>query len=399
MRRQAKHMATGDFSNKVNVYGTDEIGQLAATFNELNDQLQLAQATTEGERRKLSSVLANMTDGVIATDENGNIILMNEPAAKLINRSLDEVQGEPLLDVLGINDQVSDLYEVKDVNSIVIDFSEDDNPLLLKANFSVIQDETGEMSGFLTVISDVTEQEKIERERREFVANVSHELRTPLTTMRSYVEALTEGSWQDKEIAPKFLGVVQNETERMIRLVNDLLQLSKMDNKDYGISKERVDYIEFMHQIVDRFEMNIGDTLSFKRKFPTENYYVWIDKDKITQVLDNVISNAIKYSPEGGVITVEIVKERHRLLTKIIDQGVGIPEENLEKIFERFYRVDKARTRQLGGTGLGLAISREFIEIHDGKIWASSKEGKGTTITFSLPLMRKKRGSGNDRTY
>ena len=392
MRRQAKIMATGDFSQKVNVYGPDEIGQLASTFNELNDQLQLATATTEGERRKLSSVLANMNDGVISTDRDGRIILMNNPAEELVRKTFEEASGEPLLEVLGIQDEVTNLEEVKDLNSVIIDFSEDDNQLLLKANFSVIQDEHGEMAGFLTVISDVTEQEKIERERREFVANVSHELRTPLTTMRSYIEALTDGSWQDKEIAPKFLGVVQNETERMIRLVNDLLQLSKMDNKDYGLSRERVKYIEYIDQIVDRFEMNIGDTLTLERKLPKDQYHVWIDKDKLTQVLDNIISNAIKYSPEGGKIKIEVVKDKERLLTKITDQGVGIPEENLERIFERFYRVDKARTRQLGGTGLGLAIAKELINAHGGDIWASSQENQGTTIAFSLPLMRKKRG-------
>ena len=392
MRRQAKNMATGDFSQKVNVYGPDEIGQLASTFNELNDQLQLATATTEGERRKLSSVLANMNDGVISTDRDGRIILMNNPAEELVRKTFEEASGEPLLEILGIQDEVTNLEEVKDLNSVIIDFSEDDNQLLLKANFSVIQDEHGEMAGFLTVISDVTEQEKIERERREFVANVSHELRTPLTTMRSYIEALTDGSWQDKEIAPKFLGVVQNETERMIRLVNDLLQLSKMDNKDYGLSRERVKYIEYIDQIVDRFEMNIGDTLTLERKLPKDQYHVWIDKDKLTQVLDNIISNAIKYSTEGGKIKIEVVKDKERLLTKITDQGVGIPEENLERIFERFYRVDKARTRQLGGTGLGLAIAKELINAHGGDIWASSQENQGTTIAFSLPLMRKKRG-------
>src|SRR5690554_2539499 len=165
-----------------------------------------------------------------------------------------------------------------------------------------------------------------------------------------------------------------------------------MDNKDYGLSRERVKYIEYIDQIVDRFEMNIGDTLTLERKLPKDQYHVWSDKDKLTQVLDNIISNAIKYSPEGGKIKIEVVKDKERLLTKITDQGVGIPEENLERIFERFYRVDKARTRQLGGTGLGLAIAKELINAHGGDIWASSQENQGTTIAFSLPLMRKKRG-------
>ncbi|WP_027964556.1 cell wall metabolism sensor histidine kinase WalK [Halalkalibacillus halophilus] len=392
MRKQARTMAAGDFSKKVNVYGEDEIGQLAHSFNDLNNKIQLAQATTEGERRKLSSVLSNMSDGVIATDHLGDVILMNEPAAKLIGRNYVEVQGEPLLAVLGIQNQNTDLQEVKEMNGMIIDFSEEEEQLLLKANFSVIQDEYGEINGFITVLSDVTEDEKIERERREFVANVSHELRTPLTTMRSYLEALTDGTtWKDENIAPKFLNVVQTESERMIRMVNDLLQLSKMDNKDYRLQKRRVEYVEYINHIADRFALNLKDELNLLRELPSEACYVWIDQDKLTQVLDNIISNAIKYSPEGGEIIISAEKQRHQILTKVSDQGVGIPEENLEKIFDRFYRVDKARNRQLGGTGLGLAIAKELIEAHDGKIWAESNEGNGTTILFSLPLMRKKR--------
>lgn len=240
MKRQAQVMATGNFSQKVNVYGTDEIGQLAVTFNDLNDKLRLSYAATEGERKKLSSVLRNMTDGVIATDKKGDVTLLNEPAMKLMRKDYSELHGKPLLTVLGMDEHYSDLFEIKDENSLIIDFSEGEQDLLLKANFSVIEDEKGEMNGFLTVLSDVTEQEKIERERREFVANVSHELRTPLTTMRSYLEALSdESTLKNEEIAPKFLNVTQNETERMIRLVNDLLQLSKMDNKDYHIHKKR----------------------------------------------------------------------------------------------------------------------------------------------------------------
>ncbi|WP_017187779.1 ATP-binding protein, partial [Alkalibacillus haloalkaliphilus] len=348
------------------------------SFNDLNDQLQLAQATTEGERRKLSSVLSNMTDGVIATDEHGDIILMNEPASKLIGQNYIEVQSEPLLDVLGLNSHVNNLEEIKEIGSTIIDFSDDDQELLLKANFSAIQDEAEEMNGFLTVISDVTEEERVERERREFVANVSHELRTPLTTMRSYLEALTDDStWKDETITPKFLNVVQNESDRMIRLVNDLLQLSKMDNKDYLLEKERVEYVKYIDQVVDRFSFNIKDGLSLTRNLPKDHCYVWMDSDKLTQVLDNIISNAIKYSPEGGEINVTVKKERHHILTQVSDEGVGIPTENLEKVFDRFYRVDKARTRQLGGTGLGLAIAKELIEAHDGKIWQIAVKEKG----------------------
>ncbi|MGP4073699.1 cell wall metabolism sensor histidine kinase WalK [Piscibacillus sp. B03] len=393
MRKQAKVMGQGDYSKKVNVYGTDEIGQLAITFNELNDKIKAAQASTEGERRKLSLVLTNMTDGVIATNEYGEVILMNLPAEKLLNMTQESIQGKSLIDLLGIEEDVSDVNELKDMKSTILDLSEGDQLLLVRANFSEVQDENDEMSGIITVISDVTEQEKIERERRDFVANVSHELRTPLTTMRSYLEALTDGeTWKNENIAPKFLSVTQKETERMIRLVNDLLQLSKMDNKDYQLHKERVNYIDFIHHVVDRFELNLKEDITISREIPKRDYRVWIDKDKIIQVLDNIISNAIKYSPQGGEIVVKVVEEKHQLLTKISDEGVGIPEEKLDRIFDRFYRADKARSRQLGGTGLGLAIAKDLIEAHDGEVWAESKVNEGTTITFRLPLMQKKRG-------
>ncbi|RCW64526.1 cell wall metabolism sensor histidine kinase WalK [Saliterribacillus persicus] len=392
MRKQAIVMAEGDFSQKVNVYGSDEIGQLATTFNDMNDKLRQANLTTEEERRKLSSVLSNMSDGVIATDEHGHIVLMNEPAVNLIGLTFEQAKGRTLIEVLQLEDKVVDVRELEETGSVTIDFSDDEAFFLIKANFSVVQDEFEHFNGLITVISDVTEQEKVEQERREFVSNVSHELRTPLTTMRSYLEALTEGAWKDESIAPQFLEVTQNETERMIRLVNDLLQLSKMDHKEKAMYKERVNIVPFFHHIIDRFEMNKLETIGIDRKIPRESIFIWLDKDKITQVVDNIISNAIKYSPEGGNITFQVIKEKQRVRISISDQGLGIEREKLDKIFDRFYRVDKARSRELGGTGLGLAISKEIIDAHHGHIWASSKEGQGTTIFFTLPLTTRKRG-------
>ncbi|UOQ49600.1 cell wall metabolism sensor histidine kinase WalK [Gracilibacillus caseinilyticus] len=394
MRKQAMGMARGDFSRKVNVYGQDEIGQLATTFNDMNDRLRIANQTTEEERRKLSSVLSNMSDGVIATDEHGKITLMNDPANHLIGISLDDAKGLPIVEVLQIEDKVIDAKELDEAGSLTIDYSDEEQLFLVKANFSLVHDEENHFMGLITVISDVTEQEKIDRERKEFVSNVSHELRTPLTTMRSYLEALTDGgALEDEELAPKFLSVTQNETERMIRLVNDLLQLSKMDNKENAILKQRLDIIPLFHHILDRFEMNKAEKIHFERKIPDDSIFVMVDQDKITQVTDNILSNAIKYSPEGGKITFQVIREQQRVRISISDQGLGIAKEKLDKIFERFYRVDKARSRELGGTGLGLAISKEIIEAHHGHIWASSKEGQGTTIFFTLPLTNRKRGS------
>ncbi|WP_409272843.1 cell wall metabolism sensor histidine kinase WalK [Neobacillus sp. SCS-31] len=385
MKKQALAMAKGNFSRKVKVYGYDEIGTLAMTFNNLTKKLQEAQATTEGERRKLSSVLSYMTDGVIATDRRGRVIVINDPAAKMLGVSRETVLSRPIVSVLDLDEAYTfeELLEIKD--SIILDYSTKHTPYILRANLSVIQKETGFVNGLITVLHDITEQEKIDTERREFVANVSHELRTPLTTMRSYLEALADGVMGDPEVGPQFLNVAQTETERMIRLVNDLLQLSKMDSRDYRLSKEWVDFTEFFSRIIDRFEMAKRENVRFTRILPRKPLFVEIDEDKLTQVLDNIISNALKYSPEGGEVIFTVLEEEGKITVSIKDEGIGIPKENLGKIFDRFYRVDKARTRKLGGTGLGLAIAREMVNAHGGTIWATSEEGKGTQIIFTLP--------------
>jgi two-component system sensor histidine kinase VicK len=388
MKKQALAMTKGNFSRKVKVYGNDEIGTLAITFNNLTKKLQEAQAMTEGERRKLSSVLSYMTDGVIATDRKGRVILINEPAAEMLNVSRETVLTQPIVELLDLDDTNSfeDLLEEKD--SIILDYSTNKERYFLRANFSVIQKETGFVNGLIAVLHDITDQEKIDAERREFVANVSHELRTPLTTMRSYLEALADGAWRDEEIAPNFLEVTRTETERMIRLVNDLLQLSKMDSTDYRLTIEWVNFVDFFDRIIDRFEMSKEQNVTFKRKLPKHAIFVEVDEDKMTQVLYNIISNALKYSPEGGQVTFSMKEKDEQIIVSISDQGVGIPKENIGKIFDRFYRVDKARTRKLGGTGLGLAIAKEMVNAHGGAIWATSEEGKGTKISFSLPYER-----------
>ncbi|MEK3992602.1 MULTISPECIES: cell wall metabolism sensor histidine kinase WalK [Robertmurraya] len=388
MRKQAQAMAKGNFSRKVKVFGYDEIGQLAITFNNLTKKLQEAQATTEGERRKLTSVLSYMTDGVVATDRKGRVILINEPAAKLLSVSRETILSSSIVSLLGLEEDYTFEDLLVEKESLILDYSTATKPLILRANFSVIQKETGFVNGLITVLHDITEQEKIDLERREFVANVSHELRTPLTTMRSYLEALSDGAWKDEEIAPNFLSVTQTETERMIRLVNDLLQLSKMDSKDYRLKKEWLNFVDFFNRIIDRFEIIKDENTVFERKLLEQGAFVEGDQDKLTQVLDNIISNAMKYSPQGGKITFKMEEREDHIIVSVSDQGMGIPSENLQQIFERFYRVDKARTRKLGGTGLGLAIAKEMVEAHGGEIWAESVEGRGTTVSFTLPYDR-----------
>lgn len=297
----------------------------------------------------------------------------------------ESANGRSIIDVLDIGDtyQFEDLMEVD--GSLTMDRSTLDKPYVLRANFSVIQRETGFNNGVIAVLHDITDQEKVDQERRDFVSNVSHELRTPLTSMHSYLEALSDGAWEDKEIAPRFLEVTQNETERMIRLVNDLLKLSRMDGGREQLEKSFVNFTDFFNHIIDRFEMMKKETIMFKRHIPREPVIIEIDEDKVMQVLDNIISNANKYSPDGGRISFYLKKFEDEIEVSIADEGLGVPDEDLANVFDRFFRVDKARSREMGGTGLGLAIAREVIEAHGGRIWAERNKNKGTIIKFTLP--------------
>ncbi len=385
MRNQTVEMSKGNYTQRVKIYGNDEIGELALAFNNLSKCVQEAQANTESEKRRLDSVITHMSDGVIATDRRGRVRIINDMALKMLGKSKEEVSGHFIFDVIDLSEEFT-LEELNENNdSFLLDINEEEG-IIVRVNFSTIVQATGFVTGYIAVLHDVTEQQQIERERREFVANVSHELRTPLTSMNSYIEALEEGAWRDESIAPQFLSVTREETERMIRLVNDLLHLSKMDNETEPITKEIVDFNMFINKIINRHEMAAKDT-TFVRDIPRETIFTEIDPDKMTQVFDNVITNAMKYS--RGEKRVEFhVKQNtvhNRLTIRIKDNGIGIPINKVDKIFDRFFRVDKARTRKMGGTGLGLAISKEIVEAHHGRIWANSVEGQGTSIFITLP--------------
>jgi PAS domain S-box len=391
MRNQALLMSEGDYTSRVQIYSDDEIGQLAGSFNILSKRVQEAQANTESEKKRLDSVITHMSDGIIATDRKGRIRIVNEMAVGMLNLSMDsdELHGKNMLELLRLGEELNledIIQEANDSHLIFIDTA--DEATTLRVNFSTIVTDTGFINGYIAVLHDVTEQERIDAERREFVANVSHELRTPLTSMRSYIEALQEGAWQDEEIAPKFLSVTRAETDRMGRLVEDLLQLSRMDNDAEEIQKEVVDFKLFINRVIDRFEMTHKEDVVFTRHIPDAPLFTDISVDKMGQVLDNVLSNAIKYQ-HGEPKRVDIHLKQNtlynRMTIRIKDYGLGIPNNKVERIFDRFYRVDKGRARKMGGTGLGLAISKEIIEAHNGKIWANSVENEGTTIFINLP--------------
>lgn len=397
MRKQTLRIARGDFSGQVRVMGNDELGQLAGAVNNLSVRVEEAQKSSDSERRRLDSVLSHMSDGVLATDRRGNITIVNNMALQLLGVDHeDDLIGKSIIDALDIRHD----YTVRElINSnqkeMIIDMSAGGNDLILNAYFSPIQRESGFISGLVCVLHDVTSQQKEERERKQFVSNVSHELRTPLTSVHSYVEALSDGAWKDKDIAPQFLTVIQNETNRMIRMINDLLSLSRMDSGTTKLNLEYVNIKELFNYILNRFDMIIkkdendqnSKKYTIERYFTDKDLWVEIDTDKFTQVIDNIMNNAIKYSPDGGVITTRLLETHNHVILSISDQGLGIPRKDLGRIFDRFFRVDKARSRKQGGTGLGLVISKEVINLLGGQIWVDSIEGQGSTFYISLPYV------------
>ncbi|WP_070083175.1 cell wall metabolism sensor histidine kinase WalK [Lactiplantibacillus plantarum] len=391
MKQQTQRIARGDYAGQVRVYSDDELGQLAKAINNLSIRVEESQESTEAERRRLDSVLSHMSDGVIATDRRGNITIINETASDFMDVTAEKAIGNSILDILKIRDDYSlrDLIENQD--ELMLDISSNERDLILNAYFSLIQRESGFISGLVCVLHDVTEQQKIDNDRKQFVSNVSHELRTPLTSLRSYIEALSDGAWKDPEVAPGFLKVTQEETDRMIRMINELLSLSRMDSGTTRVDMELVNINEMFNYVLDRFDMilkkddNPAKYYTIKREFTKRDLWVEIDTDKFTQVLDNIMNNAIKYSPDGGVVTCRLLETHNQVIISISDQGLGIPRADLGHVFDRFFRVDKARSRAQGGTGLGLAISKEVVQMLGGRIWVDSVEGKGSTFYISLP--------------
>ena len=395
MSSQVKKMALGNYGTVVGVNTDDEIGDLAKVFNQISKRIEEEQAVTETERRKLATIIESMMDGIITTDNNGRIILINTSAEDMLGGRDDEIFiGKDALKILNITEyeSIEEILEAED--SLLVSASKSDDDLLLRAEISkIVKEDTGdltqmstELEGYIIVLYDVTDQERQEKERREFVSTVSHELRTPLTTMNSYIEALEEGVLEDKELAPQFIDTIHKETTRMIRMVNELMQLGKMDIKEEHYEKEFIDINKMLEQITDRFALTHPEK-NFIKHIPKNPIFVEGDQDKLTQVFDNIVNNAIKYSPDGKNITVRVRQNYHhnRVSISIKDEGVGIPLVHIDKIFNRFYRVDKSRQRSMGGTGLGLALAKTIVEAHKGRIWAQSREGYGSIIFVTLP--------------
>ena len=389
INQKVQDLIAGDYSQVLDMQGSSEITNITNNLNDLSEAIRLTQENLEQESKRLHSILSYMTDGVLATNRRGQIIMINDMAKRQLGVERDDALNQNILELLKIEEE----YELRDLitqSPELMIYSQNVNGeyISLRVRFALIRRESGFISGLVAVLHDTTEQEKEERERRLFVSNVSHELRTPLTSVKSYLEALDEGALTEP-VAPDFIKVSLDETNRMMRMVTDLLHLSRIDNETSYLDVELINFTAFITFILNRFDKmrSQDDEKKYElvRDYPINSVWIEIDTDKMTQVIDNILNNAIKYSPDGGKITVSMKTTDDQMILSISDQGLGIPKQDLPKIFDRFYRVDRARSRAQGGTGLGLAIAKEIIKQHKGFIWAKSEYGKGSTFTIVLP--------------
>ncbi len=379
LTKKAKELAQGKLNQSIPINSPDEIGQLTESFNymakELNETIHIMQS----EKNKMEILLHNMTDGVLAYDKNGCLIHANSLCEELLE--IDGIENIPfsqMMDVLGVETEI--LQEGLKGTTITT------KQRFIQASFTPYLNKAGEIDGIVIVLADVTQHKKLDDMRKEFVANVSHEIRTPLTTIKSYAETLLDGAIEEKELAMDFLKVIESEADRMTLLVKDLLELSQLDNSQIKLTFTENDLIELIHRVIRQVSLladKKNQTIIFEP--PDKPFLAYIDPGRINQTLTNVIGNAIKYSDEQSVIEILADESEYFYRITIVDTGMGIPKKDLPHIFERFYRVDKARSRAMGGTGLGLAIAKEIIEAHNGTITAASTVGEGTAMVISLP--------------
>ena len=389
LTERAERVAAGDFGGATAVGSTDEIGVLTTTFNDMAAVLQDTLAAVENERSKLDTLFLHMTDGVVSFAGDGSILTSNPAASRMLGREIsfydyDALFGQqfPLRQVMGLQrpNFLSGELSVRG--------------RILELYLAPVPD--GGSGGAMAVLHDVTAQRKNDDMRKEFVANVSHELRTPLTNVRGYAESLRDSQDIPREMEESFLDIIINETDRMTHIVQDLLSLSRLDSGRADLKMVRFSLLDAMESVCRAVELEAqrrGHTL--ERRYASPLPLITGDRNRLEQVLMNVVGNAIKYTPDGGIISVDAGVRGPNVWIEVSDNGIGIPSQDRERIFDRFYRVDKARSRESGGTGLGLSIAREIVERHHGAIAIADHDGPGTTVRILLPI-RQKQEAGNE---
>ncbi|MGD9566725.1 MAG: ATP-binding protein [Sedimentibacter sp.] len=379
---KAKQMSQGDFDQKVNVKSNDEIGQLGAMFNFLIDQLKKSMSSLQQEKSKMETTFKYMADGVVTVDVDGNIIHANPVAAKLLALTSEDEKYDDVVIKIKDNMLLSDL-KMKNYHGTEILEHNDET---YNVDYAPFMNNQNEIGGVIIVYKNITEQYKIDKLQREFVANVSHELKTPITTIKSYTETLLDGALEEKQLAEDFLNVINSESDRMSRLVSDLLRLSRMDYEKTKWKKEKLNVNEMINQTAKKLSIQAKNkNIEIHIKPVPADMNVLFDRDGFEQILLNIAGNAVKYTGNNGNVWINTFRENGKISINIKDDGIGIPKEDQARVFERFYRVDKARSRELGGTGLGLSIAKQIAEAHDSSLTINSELNKGTEVIITIP--------------
>ncbi len=390
LQHRSESMAEGDFTHKIEVRSRDEIGRLTIAFNEMAGKINTSLEEIQAEKNKVEAILLNMTDAVLAYDNTGALIHSNPAGDKLLGEDKDKSFDE-FFDMLGANISLYRILYIDSTETVERDF--EFRGKSLKAFFAPFNTERSATAGVVVVFQDITRRQMLDNARREFVANVSHELRTPLTTIKTYAETISDmGSENVDESVLHFIDVIENEADRMTRLVKDLLTLSQLDSSKVIERRKKFDLAQLVSSVAEKLSIGAKNTGHImKTDINMSSPVCFGEPDAIEQVLTNIISNAIKYTPGGGKIDISCYGDFSKAYITVRDNGMGIPASDLPRIFERFYRVDKARSRQSGGTGLGLAIAKEIIDRHDGTIVIESPDQKGTIVKITLPLYEKEK--------
>jgi len=397
----AERISTGDFAGRAPVAETEELERLGRTFNAMADRLQQTIVEITAERQKLEAIVSGMTDAVVATDRHGRVILLNRAAEDLLGVDREQATGRPARDVIR-GDRLPVLLEDATVRGRST--AEELPPGLvgdrvIEVHCAPYRDAQGNSMGAVAVLRDVTDLRQSERLRRELTANVSHELRTPLTSIKGFTETLLDGAMKDEDTCRRFLTIINSEADRLVKLVDDLLDLSRLESKRAPLDLQPVDVGALAAHTVDKLQplaLSGGLTLEVESR---PGAWVTGDRDRLEQVLTNLIDNALKYTPAGGRVRVSVTLDPQDVAVAVSDTGKGIRPEDVPHVFERFYRADRSRARGpvfgagSGGTGLGLAIAKHIVEAHGGRIGVRSQPDEGTTFTFTLPRNGHARGN------
>lgn len=384
----ARRIAAGDWEAEVRHPTGDEIGELALAINAISGILRTKGRQLTESKGRLEAVLANMESGVALFDRNGRIDLVNPSAERILGVSKYEAVGRTYVETLKNYPLIRIIDEVHrsgkpQSGEISLIFPAE---RILEAHAAPVFGERQEPRGVVLVLHDISEIRRLERVRAEFVANVSHELKTPVTAVKGFAETLLEGALYNSRACEEFVGIIGEEAERLNRLINDLLSLSRIESREMKLQLEPLELGPEIKQIVDKIKPRFQKKdLALGVTAPGHPVVALADRDRLEQVLLNLLENSLMYTPSGGRVEVGVQESEGMVVVSVSDTGIGIPPDDLPRIFERFYRVDRARSRKLGGTGLGLAIVKHIVEAHGGRVWVESEVGKGSTFYFTLP--------------